>query len=83
MITIIYIINSIICSFKGHEPEKHLIETEGYITTRRCSRCKSILMGGITWKIKHIPPPNSTHKQVREWESYCENKWQLLRDSSN
>ena len=76
------IISNIICFFKGHaEPEKHLIETDGYICTIRCSRCKNILMGAFTWKIKNIRPPNSTPKQIKDWEDFCENKWKQLRDS--
>jgi len=67
------------CSFKGHEQEKHLTETEGYIATTRCKNCHSLLMGGFTWKFKNIPPPNSTPKQIEEWEQYCENKWSELR----
>lgn len=70
-----------VCQFKGHYPEKHLKETEGSICTTRCKRCHSTLMDGFTWKFKNIPPPNSTQKQIEEWEEYCENKWQQLRDS--
>lgn len=68
------------CSFKGHEPEKYLTETDEYITTTRCKYCHDMLLGGFTWKIKHIPPPNSTPKQIEEWENYCENKWCELRE---
>lgn len=67
------------CSFKGHEPEKYLTETDGYIATSRCKHCHDMLLDGFMWKIKHIPPPNSTQKQVEKWESYCENKWHELR----
>lgn len=70
-----------ICWFKGHEPEKHLTETDLYIATTRCKRCYSILLGGFTWKFKHIPPPNSNPKQIQEWEEYCENEWSNLRKS--
>lgn len=78
------IIADIICAIKGHGPiENHLIETEGYICTKRCSRCKNIMMGGIIWKIKHIPPPNSTEEQIVAWEQYCEAQWQLAREGLN
>lgn len=69
------------CLFKGHESEKHLTETEGYIATTRCKHCHSLLMGGFTYKFKQIPPPNGTPKQIEQWEAYCESKWQSLRDS--
>ena len=78
---ILYSVKHYVCQFKGHEPEKHLDETEGWICTTRCKKCHSNLMGGFTWKLKHIPPPNSTPKQIEEWEAYCESKWQSLRDS--
>lgn len=67
------------CLFQGHEPEKYLTETEGYIATTRCKHCHSLLMGGFHWKFKNIPPPNSTPKQIEEWEQYCEDKWRELR----
>ena len=70
-----------ICSFKGHSLEKYLNETDGWICTTRCKRCHSTLMGGFTWKIKQIPPPNSNEKQIKEWEKYCEDKWQSLRET--
>ena len=78
---ILYIVMHCVCQFKGHEPEKHLDETEGWICTTRCKKCHSTLMGGFTWKFKQIPPPNSTPKQIEEWEAYCESKWQSLRNS--
>ena len=71
-----------ICNFKGHLIEKFLEETDGYIATTRCSRCYATLMGGFVWKIKHVPPPNSNSNQVKEWEDYCENEWELLRKST-
>ena len=70
-----------ICTFKGHVPETHLTETEGHISTKRCSRCKVGLMGGFMWKFKQIPPPNSTSEQIKEWEQFCEDEWQKLRDT--
>ena len=78
---LIILANQIKCSYKGHEIEPFLLETEGYLCTTRCKKCKSILMGGFAWKIKHIPPPDSTPEQIIEWESYCENKYQELRES--
>jgi hypothetical protein len=72
---------SLVCQFKGHEPEKHLEETDGWICTTRCKKCHNTLMDGFTWKFKQIPPPNSTQKQIKSWEDYCENKWQQLRDT--
>ena len=72
-----------VCLFKGHEPEKHLTETEGYIATTRCKKCRRTLMGGFTWKIKHIPPPNSTPKQIEEWKAYCESEWQIKQGNTN
>tara|TARA_R110000868_G_scaffold99621_1_gene274133 strand:+ start:921 stop:1211 length:291 start_codon:yes stop_codon:yes gene_type:complete len=75
------VIGRVICSFKGHFPEKYLNETDGWICTTRCKRCHSTLMGGFTWKIKHIPPPNSNEQQIKEWEKYCEDKWKSLRET--
>ena len=75
------LINSLACLFRGHLPEKYLNETEGWICTTRCKNCHNILMGDFTWKIKHIPPPNSNEQQVNSWENYCEEKWQSLRES--
>jgi hypothetical protein len=75
------VIGRFICSFKGHFPEKYLNETEGWICTTRCKRCHRTLMGGFTWKFKQIPPPNSNEQQIKEWEKYCEDKWQSLRET--
>ena len=74
-------IGRFICAFKRHFPEKYLNETDGWICTTRCKRCHSTLMGGFTWKFKNIPPPNSTEQQIKEWEQYCEDKWQSLRET--
>lgn len=75
------VITAIICFFIGHDnAETHLTENACFIMTKRCSRCKQPV-GKFLWKIKHIPPPNSTPKQVNEWVDYCENKWQTLRNS--
>lgn len=75
------VLNKIICAFKGHSHiEKFLKETEGSICTHRCSRCKVTLMSGFTWKLKSFYPPNSTPKQKIEWEQFCEDKWQKLRN---
>lgn len=76
-------ISNIICLFKGHKPEKYLTETDGYISTTRCQNCHNILFGGFIWKIKNIPPPNSTPNEVKKWEEYCENKWQKIREEFN
>jgi hypothetical protein len=78
---ILYSVMHCVCQLKGHEPEKHLNETEGWIFTTRCKKCHITLMGGFMLKFKHIPPPNSTPKQIKKWEDYCETKWQQLRDS--
>ena len=75
------IISQLICLWKGHSPENYFKETDGYISTIKCSRCNTMLMGGFVWKIKNIPPPNSTPDQIIEWEKYCEFKWQKLRNS--
>ena len=72
----------IICSIRGHAKiEKHLTETEDYINTERCSRCKSIMLSGHNIKFKQISPPNSTTQQIEDWENYCDTKWQQLRES--
>jgi len=76
-----WFLNNFVCQFKGHRPEKHLKETEAFIYTKRCSRCKNTLIDSFTWKkIKNIPPPNSTPEQIKEWETYCESKLQQLRE---
>lgn len=67
------------CFFKGHEPEKYLTETDEYISTTRCKYCHDMLLGGFMWKIKHLPPPNSTPEQIEIWEDYCEGEWHKLR----
>lgn len=70
----------LVCPFKGHIEENHLNETKGYITTKRCSKCHSILMKDYTWKISHIHPPNSNDDEILKWEEYCENKYKKLRE---
>lgn len=68
------------CFFKDHEPEKALTETESFIATTRCKYCHSVLIdNGFMWKIKHIPPPNSTPAQIDMWEDFCEGEWHKLR----
>ena len=74
-------INMILCFLFGHlDRERHLTEDELTIKTERCSRCK-VPLGFGTYKIAHIPPPNSTHEQIKSWEEYCETKYQNIRDS--
>lgn len=70
----------VICWFLGHISEPYLTETEGWINTRRCSRCHATL-GLPKFKFKQIPPPNSTPDQIKSWEEYCENHWQEIRNS--
>jgi hypothetical protein len=76
---IINFIKLIYCEFTEHKPEVFLTETDSYISTKRCSRCKYKL-GMPYYKLKSIPPPNSTEKQIKEWEEYCESMWQALRN---
>lgn len=79
---IINFIKYLYCRFNGHKPENNLIETDYYLSNKRCSRCKCQL-GLPHWKFKNIPPPNSTPEQIKSWEEFCENKWQELRNSCN
>jgi len=68
-----------VCVVSGHEPENHFRETDGYISTKRCKKCHNMLLGGITFKFKNISPPGSSDKQIKEWEDYCDKKYESLR----
>lgn len=79
MITFInWLLRNLVCPFKGHVPEKFLTETDEYICTKRCKRCKAPLGMGH-WKIINqcTPPWCSDH----EWTMFCEEKNQEIRDS--
>ena len=77
---IINFVKLMYCELTEHKPEIFLTETDSWISTKRCSRCKYQL-GLPYWKWKNIPPPNSTPEQIKKWKDYCEHKWQILRDS--
>jgi hypothetical protein len=79
---IILSINSIICSFIGHEYENYITETDTFIATVRCKRCHSIVMDMETFhfKSKKFPPPNSSDEEIKKWEAYCDNKINKLKN---
>lgn len=77
-------LNCILCNFVlGHTQENHLDESEYAIYTKRCKRCHATLMNGYMFKMSHLPPPNSTPKQVKRWKKRCELQEQQLRDTCN
>lgn len=72
-----------LCEIQGHQFETVLKEDDCGIATKVCTRCGAIPMSHYTWKWKHIPPPDSTEEQIKEWEEYCDTKYQEIRDSVN
>lgn len=77
-VMIMNFLKGIICNFKGHIPEPFLTENEVRICTKRCARCKSPLGLVGTFKLKSFVPPWCTQE---EWDQFCEQKYQELRDS--
>lgn len=70
----------IICFFKGHKPVRYLTETDDYFLFHRCERCR-VPLGLPKWKWKNIPPPKSTPDEIVEWQRYCEEQDENIRNS--
>lgn len=77
--TIFGVMPRFICFFKGHKPVKMLIESEIYIYTRGCERCKQPLGLPDTWKYTPCPPCSTEE----DWKKFKEQQWDEIRASVN